>query len=81
MHPKVPELTSKRDILFRNAYERPSGLGMPLSVIDTILGNIGEPLRVDGEDDEVVIESDIDVEEIADAESPHVYSGGYHAGA
>ena len=62
-------MTSKRDAFFREAYGRPRNSEKPLSMVDMILGNIGDPLRVDNEGDEVVEERDLlSMDEIADIE-------------
>ena len=60
------ELTSKRDTFFCEAYGVSKNPEKPLSVADSILGNIGDPLRVDDEDDEVVEEGDISMDRITE---------------
>ena len=54
--PESPsELESKVDLFFRRAYGKLHSPDEPLSIMDTILGNIGEPLRVDDESDQVMM--------------------------
>ena len=68
--PESPsELESKVDLFFRRAYQKPHNPEEPLSIMDTILGNIGEPLRVDDESDQVMAERDVDVEEATSLEA------------
>ena len=45
-------LSTKTDMFFRSAYGQSPGRNETRTIMDTILGNIGEPLRVDDENDE-----------------------------
>ena len=69
-HPESSsEVESKVDLFFRRAYQKPHNPEEPLSIMDTILGNIGEPLRVDDEIDQAMTERDVDVEEATNLEA------------
>lgn len=48
------------DMFFRVAYGRASNRDEPQSFIDTFLGNIGEPLRVDDGNDQSTANDDLD---------------------
>ena len=64
------KLESKVDIFFRRAYGKPRNSEDSSSMMDTILGNIGEPLRVDDENGggKVMAEKDNKVEEATNLE-------------
>ena len=52
--------------------------------MDTILGNIGEPLRVDDEDNGEITERDVNIEELTNLETIGANPRGqqlYHTGA
>ena len=69
-HPESPsELESKVDSFFRRAYQKSHDPKEPLSIADTILGNIGEPLRVDDENDQAVVGGDVSEEELTNLEA------------
>ena len=46
------------DTFFRSVYGQPPAGNEAQSIMDTILGNIGEPLMVDDEGDEMIDEDD-----------------------
>ena len=52
-------------MFFRSAYGRPQNPNNPRLFVDSILGNIGEPLRVgDDEDDDPVEANEEDIMEL-----------------
>ena len=75
-----PESASKTDIFFHKVYGKPHDAHQPPSFMDTILGNIGEPLRVDDEDEEEeIIRRNTGEEEMASSEIFQANSGGEYS--
>ena len=80
-HSGASEPTSKADVFFRIAYKKPYDPEQPLSMVDTILGNIGEPLRIDDENNGRVNgkESNAEEEETTDSEDIFTNTEGHES--
>ena len=50
--------STKTDMFFRSAYGQPEDPNNPQSIVNSILGNIGEPLRVGGNGNDDAVEAD-----------------------